>query len=224
MSAQAANPPVGDRGASARLRIIIAVLIATTSVFGAVAAWRAAVAGSEATAFERKAFDDEVARERARAAILNSLDSTFSSYIRSEEAKRRYEVLKEKAQSAQGVDKEQSLAEAEAYRNLAEINVAGIRVDSLRPDGTLDLERAFEIEWDQAQRAEDIDPEPDFIAADDALEKSERLVGLTALMIAAAFFLTLAEISKTVAHRAYFLGGTGVLSIATVLLLLVEVA
>lgn len=181
------------------------------------------MAGSGATAFERKAFDDEVARERARAAILNSLDSTFSSYIRSEEAKRRYEVLKEKAQSAQGVDKEQSLAEAEAYRNLAEINVAGIRVDSLRPDGTLDLERAFEIEWDQAQRAEDIDPEPDFIAADDALEKSERLVGLTALMIAAAFFLTLAEISKTVAHRAYFLGGTGVLSIATVLLLLVEV-
>ena len=213
-----------DRGAPPGLRIIIAVLIAATSALGAVAAWRAAVAGSEATAYERKAFDDEVARERSRAAVLNSLDATFSSYIRSEEEKRRAEVLKNKAKEAQGLEREQLRTEAEAYEALAEINVAGIRVDSLRPDGTLDLERAFEIEWDQAQRSEDIDPEPDFNAADDALEKSERLVGLTALMIAAAFFLTLSEISKTVAHRAYFLGGTGVLAIATVLLVVVAAA
>ncbi|MPZ68852.1 MAG: hypothetical protein GEU71_04920 [Actinobacteria bacterium] len=213
-----------DRGASPGLRIVIAVLIAATSVLGAMAAWRASVAGSEATASERKAFDDEVARERARAAVLNSLDSTFSSYIRSEEERRRAEELRSTAKAVAGSERAQFLAEADAYDNLADINVAGIRVDSLRPDGTLDLERAFEIEWDQAQRAEDLDPEPDFAAADKSLEKSEQLIGLTALMIAAAFFLTLAEISKTVAHRVYFFGGTGVLVIASVLLVLVEMA
>lgn len=211
-----------DRGASPWLRIVIAVLIAGTSVLGAVAAWRASVASNYATDTERKAFDDEVARERARAAVLNSLDSTFSSYIRSEEERRRAEELRIKAKSVSGAARAQLLAEADAFDNLADINAAGIRVDSLRPDGTLDLERAFEIEWDQAQRAEDLDPEPDFIAADDALKKSDQLIGLTALMIAAAFFLTLAEISRTVAHRVYFFGGTGVLVIASVLLVLVE--
>lgn len=213
-----------DRGASPGVRIVIAVLIAATSVLGAVAAWRASVASNYATDTERKAFDDEVARERARAAVLNSLDATFSSYIRSEEERRRAEELRNKAKTVSGSERAQLLAEAEAFDSLADINVSGIRVDSLRPDGTLDLERAFEIEWDQAQRAEDLDPEPDFVAADDALEKSEQLIGLTALMIAAAFFLTLAEISKTVAHRLYFFGGTGVLVIASVLLLLVEMA
>lgn len=224
MSAEAAPTPETYRGASSGLRILIAVLIATTSVLGAVAAWRAAVAGSDATAHERKAFDDEVARERARAAVLNTLDSTYSMYIRSEEEKRRAEVIRTKAKSAQGAEKAQLHTEADAFKNLSEINAAGIRIDSLRPDGTLDLERAFEIEWDQAQRVEDIDPEPDFAAADEALDKSEGLIGLTALMIAAAFFLTLAEISKTVAHRFYFVGGTGVLVIASVLLVVVELA
>ena len=213
-----------DRGASPGLRIVIAVLIAATSVLGAVAAWRASVASNYATDTERKAFDDEVARERARAAVLNSLDATFSSYVRSEEERKRAEELRSKAKTVSGSQRAQLLAEAEAFDSLADINVSGIRVDSLRPDGSLDLERAFEIEWNQAQRAEDIDPEPDFLAADDALEKSEQLIGLTALMIAAAFFLTLAEISKTVAHRLYFFGGTGVLVIASVLLVLVEMA
>ncbi len=54
--------------------------------------------------------------------------------------------------------------------------------------------------------------------------KSERLVGLTALLIAAALFLTLAEVSRRrrVADL-FWNGGVVVLVVSTVLLIVVEV-
>ena len=63
----AAQSP-GDRWA-ARRRVLIPVLIALTSVLGAVGAWRASAASGAAAGAERRAFADTVAAEQQRAAI-----------------------------------------------------------------------------------------------------------------------------------------------------------
>ena len=93
-----------------------------------------------------------------------------------------------------------------------------VPADALAEDGSLALDRAFKIEWASAESTQDLDPAPELAAAEASRGRAERLVGLAALMIAAAFFLTLAQISKTRAHLLYFGGGVGVFVVATALL------
>jgi len=95
--------------------------------------------------------------------------------------------------------------------------------DALRPDGTLDLARKFDIEWSLASSQHDIDPEPEFALSDSLKRRSERLVGLTALLIAAALFFTLAQVSRSSRRSSVYLaGGSVVLVAATGLLAAVE--
>ena len=226
---------MAERAASSRLRIVIAVLIGTSSVLGAVVAWRATIAESQATTAERKGFTDEVARERARVEILDYLGTVHSSYIRGTAYKLRAEELRQRAKEVPADQRVLLIAEAEAYDRLSDTNLDTVPEDARTPvEGAvpqdaeapvekLDLETVFDIEWDQAQREEDLDPEPEFHDADVLLTKSERLIGLSALLIAGVFFLTVAEFSRSVVYRIYFFGGSAVLIVAAALVIVVEV-
>lgn len=214
---------MAERAAPPRLRIIIAVLIGASSVLGAVVAWRATIAESRATTAERKALADEVARERARVEIFDFLNEVHFFFIRGEAHQKRATELRRRADEVPGDVRELLLAEAEAYDNAAESDFHAASLDAIATDGTLDLDKAFEIEWDAARRAQDLDPEPDFHDADINLTKAERLVGLSAVLIAGVFFLTLAEFSKSVAYRLYFFGGTVAIVVAAGLVMAVEV-
>ena len=214
---------MAERAASRRLRIVIAILIGASSVLGAIVAWRATIAESRATTAERKALADEVARERARVEILDFLNDTHYFFIRSEAHTERATELRRRAKKLPDDSRVLLLAEAEAYDRAAESNMNAVPLDAITPDGTLDIERAFEIEWEAARRAQDLDPEPDFHEADINLTKSERLVGLSAMLIAGVFFLTLAEFSKSVAYRLYFLGGSAAIVVAATLVIAVEI-
>jgi hypothetical protein len=213
---------MAERAASHRLRIIIAVLIGASSVLGAVVAWRATIAEGRATTAERKALQDEVARERTRVEILDVLNDVHFFFIRGQAHTQRAIELRRHADDVPGDGRALLLAEAEAYERAAESDFSAVSPDAIDADGTLNLEKAFEIEWDAARRAEDLDPEPDFHDADVNLTKAERLVGLSAVLIAGVFFLTLAEFSKSVAYRLYFLGGTVAIAVAAGLVVAVE--
>ena len=214
---------MAERAASHRLRIVIAVLIGASSVLGAIVAWRATIAESRATTAERKALEDEVARERTRVEIINVLNDVHFFFIRGTAHQERAAELRRRAEEVPGEGRDLLLAEAEAYETAAESNFNATAPDAITAEGTLDLEKAFEVEWDAARRAEDLDPEPEFHVADTNLTKAERLVGLSAVLIAGVFFLTLAEFSKSVAYRLYFLGGTIAIVVAAVLVVVVEV-
>jgi hypothetical protein len=214
---------MAERAASRRLRIVIAVLIGASSVLGAVVAWRATIAESRATTAERKALADEVARERTRVEIFDFLNDVHFFFIRGQAHQERATELRRRADEVSADQRALLLADAEAYESAAESDFNAVSQDAIDADGMLDIDKAFEIEWDAARRAQDLDPEPDFHAADINLTKAERLVGLSAMLIAGVFFLTLAEFAKSVAYRLYFLGGTVAIVVAASLVIAVEI-
>ena len=207
-----------NRGPSPRLRLAIAALIALTSMLGAVSAWRASVAFGEAGGADRKGFADTIAQEQQRAIITSSLDRTLFQFLRARSYSTQSDKLRRAAGNAAGTDAPSLQTQSEAYEAVAESIDTTVSDDALAEDGSLALDRAFQIEWANARSTQDLDPAPEFAAAEASRTRAERLVGLTALMIAAAFFLTLAQISKTRAHVLYFGGGVGVLVVATALL------
>ena len=216
----AAAQPSGDRWA-ARRRVLIPALIALTSVLGAVGAWRASAASGAAAGDERRAFADSVAAEQQRAAIETVVGSIEFSYARRLALQESAAALRAEAEVA-GPDEAarlNALAAADAAAAAAYV----IDADALRPDGSLDLEAKRAVEWGLASDVQDLDPAPEMARAADLRAKSQRLVGLTAFLIAAALFLTLAEVSRNPRIEAlYWHGGVAVLAVAAVLLAVVE--
>lgn len=207
---------------SRRTKIVTASLIALTSVLGAVGAWRASVASGGASDADRKGFADNVAEIQQRAGILIQSDAILLDFVRMQAYQDEAEALRTQAKTATVDDGARLEAQADADEKLAEFLRRTIDPDAIRPDGTLDLRRKFDVEFELARSQQDLDPAPEFALADTMRTKSERLVGLTALFIAAALFLTLAQVSKARARQLYFGGGLIVMVSALVLLILVE--
>jgi hypothetical protein len=205
------------------MRILTASLIAFTSVLGAVGAWRASVASGAAGDADRKGFADNVARTQQRTAILIRTDAILLDYVRMHAYEDQAAALRDQAQGAAPDDAARLEAEADGDQKLAQLLKSTLDPDAIRPDGTLDLRQKFQIEFALAESQQDLDPVPDFATSDRVRSKAEHLVGLTALFIAAALFLTMAQVSKTNARRLYLAGGLAVLIGTTALLLVVEV-
>jgi len=215
-------PPVEEDRWARRRRVLIPALIALTSCLSAVGAWRAAIASGAAASAERKAFADSVAAERQHAVIDTVVDSIESAYARRAALQGAATALRSRAAEVGEADAARFVALAEAY----EATAAGfiIDTDALAPDGSLDLQAKREVEWAQAEHAQDLDPGPEMAEAGSLRGKSERLVGLTALLIAAALFLTLAQVSRRPrVAELFWNGGVAVLVVSTVLLIVVEV-
>ena len=204
------------------LRVAIASLIALTTMLGAVAAWRASIASAESSDADRKGFADALAAEQARAGIDGSLDDTIFAYLRGRMYQLLAEGLDEQATASDPADEARLRAAADSYQQLSDLSMEFIAADALRPDGSLDLERAYDIEWALATSEQDLDPAPEFEAADEANTRSEQLIGLTGLLIAAAMFFTLAQVSRSKAYVLFLVGGGLVLIASTGLLVVVE--
>lgn len=216
----AATQPPGDRWA-ARRRALIPALIALTSVLGAVGAWRASAASGTAAGAERRAFADAVAAEQQRAAIETVVGSIEFGYARRLALQESAAALRAGAEAA-GPDEAARLNALAAAQEEAAASYV-IDADALRPDGSLDLEAKRAVEWGLASDVQDLDPAPEMARAADLRAKSQRLVGLTAFFIAAALFLTLAEVSRHPRIEIlYWHGGAAVLVVAAVLLIVVE--
>jgi hypothetical protein len=214
--------PVGEgEGAAWRRRALIPALIALTSMLGAVGAWRAEAASGAAGADERKAFADTVAAEQQREAIQSVLGSIEFTYARRQALQSAAAALHTEAgRAADDAEAARLEALAGAYQATADAFV--IDADALGPDGALDLEAKRQVEWALAASTQDLDPQPELAAAQDLRTKSERLVLLTAFLIAAALFLTLAEVSRNPGVAIlYWHGGAAVLTVSAVLLLVV---
>jgi hypothetical protein len=219
-AALAWSPSAGDRWA-ARRRVLVPALIALTSLLGAVGAWRASSASGGAAGAERQAFADTVAAEQERAAIETIIGSIEFDYARRLALQQSAAALR--AQAAADEPEEASRLTALAAAQEAAAAAYVIDADALAPDGSLDLDGKREVEWGLAASQQDLDPAPEMALAADLRTKSQRLVGLTAFLIAAALFLTLAEVSRNPrVETLYWHGGAAVLVVSAVLLIVVE--
>lgn len=216
----ARSPSASDRWA-ARRRVLIPALIALTSLLGAVGAWRASTASGGAAGSERQAFADTVAAEQQRAAIETIVGSIEFSYARRLALQQSAASLRAEAGTAEPEEAARLTALAAAQEAAAAAYL--IDADALAPDGSLDLEAKRQVEWGLATSQQDLDPAPEMERAADLRAKSQRLVGLTAFLIAAALFLTLAEVSRNPhVELLYWHGGVAVLAVSAVLLVIVE--
>ena len=206
---------------AARRRALIPILIALTSVLGAVGTWRTSAASGAAAGAERRAFADTVAAEQQRAAIETVVGSIEFSYARRQALQESAVALRDDAAEAEGDEAARLNALAAAREAAAAAYV--IDADALRPDGSLDLDAKREVEWGLASDLQDLDPAPEMDRAAALRARSQRLVGLTAFFIAAALFFTLAQVSRSRrVEILYWNGGLGVLAVSVVLLSVVE--
>lgn len=209
---------------STRFRIAVASLIAFTSLLAALAAWRAEAASLKGDEVERKGFAESVADEHVKARIHSTTEQDLIAYDRALSYFAQARALQHEAAVATSGDAVRLRTQARAHRELGTRLLRGeVSPDALRRDGSLDLEREFEINYAQAKLHTDLDPTPEFHEADTLSVRSERDVGLTALLIAAAFFFTLGQVAMRRTRMLYVAGGGAVLVSASVLLLLVEV-
>lgn len=217
-----AQVPSPAERAAARRRILIPVLIALTSVLGAIGTWRTSNASGAAAGAERRAFADTVAAEQQRAAIDTVIGSIEFAFARRQALQQSAASLRSDAEAAEADEAARLTALAAAQEAAAAAYV--IDADALRPDGSLDLEGKREVEWGLASDLADLDPGPEMDRAADLRAKSQRLVGLTAFFIAAALFFTLAQVSRNRrVEILYWTGGLAVLTVSVVLAMVVEV-
>jgi hypothetical protein len=216
-----AQVPSQAERAAARRRVLIPVLIALTSVLGALGTWRTSNASGAAAGAERRAFADTVAAEQQRAAIETVVGSIEFAFARRLALQQSAASLRSDAEAAEPDEAARLTALAAAQEAAAAAYV--IDADALRPDGTLDLEGKREVEWGLASDLWDLDPDPEMDRAADLRAKSQRLVGLTAFFIAAALFFTLAQVSRNRrVEILYWTGGLAVLTMSVVLVIVVE--
>lgn len=213
---------VSDAGSDGhRRKVLVTTLIALTTFLGAIGAWRATEAGGAASSAEHKALGDERTAAQRQAVIRSYLATIEFDYMRQATHRALAAQLREEAAAA-GSDDAARL-EAEASGHEAAANGIFIDPDALDADGSLDLGAKYDLEWSLARSQFDLDPNPEFLEADRLRARQERIVGATALFVVAALFLTLARVGRTQTIRnLYFAGGSGVLIVATVALIFLE--
>lgn len=204
-------------------RLLLAGLIAAATFLSALGSWRATEAGSEARDAERKAVSDQRAAVQQETVIRAALAATEYDYMRKTSLQAAAATMRAQAETASPETASDLILLALSYDYAAAHQP--IDPDALRPDGTLDLDAKFELEWYAAGRRQDLDPNPEFAQADRMRLKSEQIVGVTALFVAAALLFTLAEVSRHERGRSlYFFGGIGMSLVALALLLILELA
>jgi len=215
-------PLVGADPWARRRRALIPILIALTSVLGSVAAWRASAASGAAGGAEGRAFADTLAAEQQTARIETELASTEFTYARRRALEAAANALRQ-ADAADAAGAAQLDALAGAYEVAAASLLGFISTDAIDAEGGLDLEAMEQAEWSLVEDLQDLDPAEELAEGESLRTKSQRLVGLTALLIAAALFLTLAEVSRRPRVAIlYWRGGLLVLATSVVLLIVVE--
>jgi hypothetical protein len=210
-----------SRFAGRRFKLLVTGLIAATTFVGAVASWRATEASGAARAADRKGVADQRLAAQQETFIRSTLRVTEFNYLRRTSLQAAAVQLRDRAAVGDPGDADRLLAVAAAFERAAAEQP--IDPDALRIDGSLDLDTKFDIAWSAAALQQDLDPNPEFAAAAEKRLKSERIVGVTALLVAAALFFTLAQVTRADrGRRLYFAGGIATGITATVMLVVLE--
>ncbi len=185
---------------SDRFDVVVTILIALVTVFGAVIAWRASLASTAAGDAEQQGLLDTLALEESLAAHETRFYTDMQYFVRYQRHQGLARRLRrdETAARARG---ETALAddlaqEAELYEELAATQTDFFDVSYVGPDGSFNEARYLADLRLNDEKFNSLAPEAVFAEADAYRAQAKRLVGLISLLTVALFFYTLSQITE----------------------------
>lgn len=218
-----------------RSAVLLALLIGFASVFSAVLAWRASVASIDASRYESLAVQQQARRQQIERELEGTVGQDLRFVAQFQEHALAARELQAQADEVRGTDPDAADVldlEAQSRRAMARamkpffMGASGIEIDE---NGTVPYDVAFvlrnltegNVEWRELRTTV-----PHTIAlAQRADEKSLNIVGVAAIIVAALFFLTIAQVSRTRyrMRQVFFVAGGVMVALGTFAFLVVEV-
>jgi uncharacterized membrane protein (DUF2068 family) len=216
-----------------RSAVLLALLIGFASIMSAVIAWRASLASIDASRYESLA----VQQQARRLQIERELEGTVEQDLRFVDAYQEHALaarqLQAQADALRPTDPttaDQLDLQAQGELALARsvtpffLGAGGIH---LAEDGSVPYDRAFVLRNLQEGNVElrEIRSQRTLELAQAADSRTLSLIAVAALMVAALFFLTVAQVSRSLVRirQAFFVAGAVLVAVSTLGLLLVEV-
>lgn len=191
-----------DSEGHVRLKIAIGILVATTTVLGALVGWRIAVASGEAGAGDSRGLQAVQQAANAGTSISTFLSTNLSFFAEYQEHADRA-ALVERALAREADPQRRQALEAEALRerSLAAaargyVNADYIAVDPESGAEYFDGNRFWDAQWAETAVTEDLNPVPSFARADQARTRARALTGVTLGFSIALFLLSAASVAS----------------------------
>jgi hypothetical protein len=200
--------------------VLLALLIGFASVFSAVIAWRASLASIDASRYESLAVQQQARRQQIERELegLVEQDLRFVNVyqehaLAAREVAAQADALRESDPKTANVLDLQASGELALARSVVPffMGAGGI---ALADDGSVPYERAFVLRnlEDGNVELRELRAQPTLALANRADARTLDLIGVAAIVVAALFFLTVAQVSRTLPRvRQVFLAAGAVL-------------
>jgi hypothetical protein len=184
-----------EEKSSNRLETIVAILIAVTTVLGAVVAWRASVSDDASGDADFAGIQASMDAEETRALnFVNTYENygTYTTY-------KRYSTLGDLiAEDVANAKNDQEVAQLDAQR--ANAHDLAIANQGLFPNKYMDRNGSYSVQrqlgemWADAAKKKDLYPDPQFADADKFRQKTNRLLQSLMVIALALVFYTGVEL------------------------------
>jgi hypothetical protein len=236
-------PPAPRRALSPRFQLLIrhpkrcaallAVLIGFASVLSAVIAWQASLASIDAGRYQSLAVQQQARRELIERELEGTVQQDQRFVAQYQEHALAAQKLQDQADSLRSTDVQAAdVLDVQAQSELAQarslvpffVGASGIYLDA---NGTVPYDKDFVLRSLQDGNLELRDLRTsnveDLATAADA--RSVQLVAVAAVIVTALFFLTIAQVSRTLirTRQAFFVAGGLLVVVGTLLFLLIEI-
>lgn len=211
---------------SDRFSVVIAILIAVSTVVGAIVAWRAAASDERAGDGDFAGVTATLNSERTNATNAVNAFQAHAKYLQYREAALLRTAL-ERDLAALPAESDQYLILTVELRRVIDAQSAyeqSLDYRYIRRDGTFDTARYMAEKRADAARTQSLDPAPAFAEADTFRRKTAALLATGIPLAVSLVFLTLAEILERGWRRVMFTLGTLSLIGGITMLIAIELA
>lgn len=207
-----------------RLETIVAILIAVTTVLGAVVAWRASVANDASGDVDFAGLQAAVNAAETHALSFVNTYENYGAYT----AYKRYSTLGDLITKDMADAKdEEEVALLDGQRanahSLALANQGLFPNKHLNRDGSYSVQRQLGVMWADAAKEKDLNPDPQFAEADRLRGKTNRLLRSLMIIALALVFYTVVELVKGRAQYVLIALGSLTMVAGVVMAVLIEI-
>ncbi len=208
-----------------KLKIFIALLIATTSIVSAIVAWRGSVAADAAGDADTAGLRAAIHLNEVRALAAVSSYGDYSAYTRYYRERQITAALEEDLIALPEDATDEIIA---LGKELAQSTDAATVIQQTFPNQFLNRDGSYALEWQQGQifadaaRVNDLDPVTNFAEADQYRTKGEHLLVAFSALAVALVLLTLIEVAGERLKRLLLVGGSLLLVVSVIGTILIE--
>lgn len=176
-----------------RFETMVAILIAVTTVIGALVAWRASIADDGGGDADFAGLRASINAEETRA--LNTVDAyeSYSAYVDYRRYNQLGDLIETDLANAAGEEADLLNQQRAEARDLAISSQRLFPNKFLNRDGSYNVKRQLGEMWADAARERDLNPEPLFAEADQLRAKANWLLAAVTILAIGLVFYTLVE-------------------------------